>query len=140
MRWLTFVVALIVCSIPMLAATIDARLIRASDDHEVNDSRLKQIEPKLKEKFGYKFYQQIGADQALLKQDTTNRLNLGEGFVLFVTPKSVTKKTHELDIEWTSGRASLVKSTVQISQGSHLFIKGPAVANDWIILALTVKE
>ena len=47
---------------------------------------------------------------------------------------------HELEIEWTSGRASLVKSTIKISEGRDLFIKGPGVANDWILLALTVHE
>jgi hypothetical protein len=140
MRWSSFVVALFACSLQVRAATIDVRLIRASDESSVSDAHLRQIEPKLKKQFGYKFYQQIGTEQAKLQQGETNRMNLGEGFVLFVTLKSVSKKMHELDIEWTSGKAPLVKSTIQISQGSHLFIKGPAVASDWIILALTVKE
>ena len=67
-------------------------------------------------------------------------IDLGEGFVVFVTPKSLDKKAKELEIEWTSGRASLVKSTVKIPEGGHLFVKGPGVANDWILLALTVHE
>ena len=57
-----------------------------------------------------------------------------------VTPKAVEKKVHEIALEWTSGKASLVKSTVKIAQGTHLFIKGPEVGNDWIILSLSVKE
>jgi hypothetical protein len=115
-------------------------LIRASNDEKLADDRLKTLQPKLQKKFGYAYYQQIGEKQAELKADTTDRLDLGEGFVVFVRPKSVDKKVHELEIEWTSGKASLVKSTVKISEGGHLFVKGPGVADDWIVLALTIHE
>jgi hypothetical protein len=122
------------------AATFQARLIRASNDPKMSDDQLKNIEPKLKKQFGYLYYRQLGVQREELKDKTTHRLDLGEGFVVFVAPKSVEKQTHELDIEWTSGKASLVKSTVKIPEGSHIFIKGPAVANDWILLSLSVRE
>jgi hypothetical protein len=128
----------LVCSAQ--AASIEARLVRASNDQKATDPSLKGIEPKLRKKFGYKYYQQLGVQQEVLHEDKTYRLNLGEGFVLFVTPKSTVKKVHEMDLEWTSGRASLVKSTVKISEGSHLFIKGPGVADDWILLVVTVRK
>jgi hypothetical protein len=138
MRWLILFSLFLVTTAE--AAQVQARLIRASNDEKLADDRLKALQPKLKKKFGYSSYQELGEKQAALKPDTTDRLDLGEGFVVFVTPKSVEKKVHELDIEWTSGKASLVKSTVKISEGGHLFIKGPGVANDWIVLALTVHE
>jgi hypothetical protein len=122
------------------AASIEARLVRASNDKKATDPSLKDIEPKLRKKFGYENYQQLGVQQEVLRENKTYRLNLGEGFVVFVTPKTIVKKVHELDLEWTSGRASLVKSTVKISEGSHLFIKGPGVADDWILLVITVRE
>ena len=122
------------------AASIEARLIRASNDKKATDPSLKEFEPRLKKKFGYNYYQQLGVQQESLRENKTYRLNLGEGFVVFVTPKSTTKKVHELDLEWTSGRASLVKSTVKIAEGSHLFIKGPGVADDWIVLVITLRE
>jgi hypothetical protein len=109
------------------AAQVQAQLIRATNDEKLAYARLEALQPKLKKKFGYPYYQQMGEKQEALKADTTNRLDLGEGFVVFVTPKSTDKKVHELDIEWTSGRASLVKSTVKIREGGHLFIKGPGV-------------
>src|SRR5206468_10766091 len=98
------------------AASIQARLIRASNDKKIEDAALKDIQPKLKKRFGYPYYQQLGVQQEVLKEDKTYRLNLGEGYVVFVTPKSTNKKIHELDLEWTSGRASLVKSTVKIPE------------------------
>jgi hypothetical protein len=122
------------------AASIEARLVRASNDKKAVDPSLKDIEPKLKKKFGYEYYQQLGVQQETLRENKTYRLNLGEGFVVFVTPKSTVKKIHEMDLEWTSGRASLVKSTVKISEGNHLFIKGPGVADDWILLVITIRE
>ena len=122
------------------AASIEARLVRASNDKKAVDPSLKDIEPKLKKRFGYEYYQQLGIQQEALQENKTYRLNLGEGFVVFVTPKSTVKKVHELDLEWTSGRASLVKSTVKLSEGNHLFIKGPGVADDWILLVVTIRE
>jgi hypothetical protein len=121
-------------------AQVQARLIRASQDARLDDARLKPLHAQLKKTFGYPYYQQLGEQQAPLKPDATQRLDLGEGFVVFVRPKSADNKVHELEIEWTSGRASLVKSTVKLPEGRHLFIKGPGVGNDWILLALTVRE
>jgi len=138
MRWLVLLSLLLVATAD--AAQVQARLIRASNDEKLADERLKALQPQLKKKFGYPYYQQLGEKQEALKTGATNRLDLGEGFVVFVTPKSLDKKANELEFEWTSGKASLVKSTVKISDGGHLFIKGPGVANDWILLALTVHE
>jgi hypothetical protein len=122
------------------AAEIHARLIRASNDEKLADNRLKALQPQLQNKFGYPYYQQLGEKQEALSSAKTNRLDLGEGFVVFVAPKSLDKKPRELEVEWTSGKASLVKSSVRIPEGGHLFIKGPGVGNDWIVLALTVHE
>jgi hypothetical protein len=138
MRWLILIALLLGATAD--AADVQAQLIRASDDEKLSDDRTKTLQPQLKKKFGYSYYRQLGEERAVLKSGTTNRLDLGEGFVVFVAPKSVDKKTHELEVEWTSGKASLVKSTVKISEGGHLFIKGPGVGNDWIVLALTVHE
>jgi hypothetical protein len=140
MRWLILTFALLSLTTPANAAQVQARLIRASNDEKLADERLKSLHRQLKKQFGYPYYEQMGEKQEALKTDTVSRLDLGEGFVVFVTPKATDKKVHELEIEWTSGKASLVKSTVKISEGGHLFIKGPAVANDWIVLALTVHE
>jgi hypothetical protein len=140
MRWLILTFTLLSLTAAASAAQVQARLIRASNDEKLADARLKSLHPQLKKQFGYPYYQQMGEKQEALKTDTVSRLDLGEGFVVFVTPKATDKKVHELEIEWTSGKASLVKSSVKISEGGYLFIKGPAVANDWIVLALTVHE
>ena len=132
--------SLIVLACSTQAASIEARLVRASNDKMAADPSLKDIEPKLKKRFGYESYQQFGVQQEVLRENKAYRLNLGEGFVVFVTPKSTVKKVHELDLEWTSGRASLVKSTVKLTEGNHLFVKGPGVANDWILLVITIRE
>ncbi|HUI07703.1 MAG TPA: hypothetical protein VL486_11940 [Verrucomicrobiae bacterium] len=122
------------------AASIEARLIRASNDKKVTDPSLRDIEPRLKRRFGYEYYQLLGVQQEVLREHKTYRLNLGEGFVVFVTPKSTSQRMHEMDLEWTSGKASLVKTTVKIAEGNHLFIKGPGVGDDWIVLVVTLRE
>ena len=122
------------------AAVVQARLIRASNDREGHDAQLKEIEPKLAKKFGYKFYHQLGGARAALPSGRMQRLDLGEGFVLFATAQGEAKKEHILDMEWYSGKALLVRSTVKIATDGHLFIKGPEVGNDWIVLAVSIHE
>lgn len=122
------------------AASIQARLVRASNEAAEADTQLKDLAPKLEKKFGYKHYQQLGSQKASLGTDISRRLDLSEGFVVFIRERSADKKTHELEVEWTSGKASLLKTTLKIAEGSFVFIKGPGVGNDWIILALTVLE
>jgi hypothetical protein len=139
MRWLSFALILLLAD-GAQAASIQARLIRASNEAAEADTQLKDLAPKLEKKFGYKHYQQLGSQKASLDPDTSRRLDLGEGFVVFARERSTDKKTHELEVEWTSGKASLVKTTLKIAEGGFVFIKGPGVGNDWIVLALTVLE
>lgn len=142
-RWLITVLAALVFAVPTHAASIQARLIRATnkaDDSPPVDAALKDIAPKLKKRFGFESYRLMGTQQQSLDKESTSRLNLGEGFVVFIKPKSVEKTAHELDVQWWSGRALLVKTTVKISEKSSLLIKGPEVGDDWIILALTMQE
>ena len=138
----SFLVALLLVGLAgsAQATSIEARLIRASNDKKVTDPSLKDIEPRLRKRFGYDYYQLLGVQQEILRENKTYRLNLGEGFVVFVTPKSTAQRMHEMDLEWTSGRASLVKTTVKIAEGNHLFIKGPEVGDDWIVLVITLRE
>lgn len=140
MRWLSVTLAILLLATVSQAASIHVRLIRASNEQSAEDERLKDIEPKLKKKLGYKFYQQLGSQKASLDTDVNRRLDLGEGFVVFIRPKSVDKNVHEVEIEWTSGRASLLKTTLKITENRSVVIKGPGVGNDWIVLALTVLE
>jgi hypothetical protein len=122
------------------ATGIHARLVRASNEASLTDERLTEIEPKLREQFGYKHYRQLGTDRARLKLDTMERLDLGEGFTLFVTLKGTDKGQHTVLLEWYSGKAVLVRATVKIGNHRHLFIKGPGVGAEMIALAVTVHE
>jgi hypothetical protein len=139
MRWLTLALVFFLAA-NAHAASIQARLIRASNESIETDAQLKDLTPTLEKKFGYKHYQQLGSQKASLGNDTSRRLDLGEGFVVFVRERATDKKTHDLEVEWTSGRASLLKTTLKIAEKSSVFIKGPGVGNDWIVLALTVLE
>ena len=140
MRGLLTGIVVVLVAASAYGASINARLIQASNTSEPSDETLKQLEPKLKKEFGYKFYHLLGTKQESLDQTTKIRLDLGEGFVLFVTPKSVDKKGNELELEWWSGRALLVKTVARIPAKRSVFIKGPGVGEDWIILAVSVRE
>ena len=140
MRWVSLIGVCLLLTTSVQATSIRAYLIRASNDNKETDGRLKDLEPLLKIRFGYQHYQLLGVQQESLRGNTVYRLNLGEGFVVFVTPKGVTQGRHELEVEWTSGKASLMKTTVRIKENKYLFVKGPGVGNDWIVLAVTVCE
>ena len=121
------------------AASIRVRLIRATPDSTQSDQKLNDIEPQLKKQFGYPYYLLLG-DQKTILDSSNQRIDLGEGFVFFVKELSVADKIHKLEAVWTSGKAILVKTEVEIPVTKSIFIKGPEVGNDWIILSLTVVE
>jgi hypothetical protein len=122
------------------AASLQARLIRASNSFDATDAALNDLEPKLKREFGYNFYHLLGCQQASLDQGLKSRLDLGEGFVLFVTPHPSARRAHEVDLEWWSGNTLLVKTVARVPGKCSVLIKGPGVGEDWIILALSVHE
>jgi hypothetical protein len=140
MRW--FAAAWLGCVLTgsVHAASIEVRLIRASNEAEKSDEQLGKLEPKLKKVFGYQHYQQLGIQKAPFKDKETLRLDLGEGIVCFVTPKAVENKTRVMDIEMYSGRAALVKSTVRVPRGRATLIKGPDVGNTLLVVAFVVVE
>jgi hypothetical protein len=140
MRWIATLGLSLLFAWTVQAANIQARLIRASNESGKIDASLADIHSKLKEKFGYKFYQLLGAQQQLLKTGEKLQLDLGQNFQVFVTPKSSDKRQQELDLEWYSGRTLLVRSVVKIVQNGHLLVKGPEVGNDWIVLAVSVRN
>ena len=139
MRWLMAASLGVVLSVSVQAASIEARLIRASNEADKTDEQLTKLEPKLKKVFGYQHYQQLGLQQGPLKENSQLRLDLGEGIVIFVTPRAAEKKGRMMDFEMYSGRAALVKSSVRVGHG-ELLVKGPDVGNTVLVVSLAVVE
>jgi hypothetical protein len=137
MRTLFLIGGILLAALNLHAANLDATLIRASGDLEQTDAELAKLKPKLKKLFGYEHYRQLGHSAEPLVLDQRKRLNLSKGFTVFVTHRADSKKTHTVDLEWYSGKAAIVKSTIKLTEGSPVLIKGPEVGKDWIILALT---
>ncbi len=122
------------------AASIQARLIRASMENAVHDEQIKDVQPKLKKIFGYEHYKQIGFQRQPLKEKAVTTLNLGEGFVLNITPKSSDKKAHLLNINLVSGKVSVVQASIEVGEKKPVFIKGPEVGSTLLIISLSVTE
>jgi hypothetical protein len=139
MRWLVAALLGVVLSASVQAASIEARLIRASNETDKPDEQLTKLEPKLKKVFGYRHYQQLGLQRGPLKENGQFRLDLGEGVVIFVTPRAAEKKGRMVDFEMYSGRAALVKSSVRVGHG-ELLVKGPEVGNTLLVVSLAVVE
>jgi hypothetical protein len=139
MRWLVAALLGVILSASVQAASIEARLIRASNESDKADEQLTRLEPKLKKVFGYQHYQQLGLQRGALKENGQVRLDLGEGIVIFVTPRTTEKKGQLMDFEMYSGRAALVKSSVHVGHG-ELLVKGPEVGNTLLVVALAVVE
>ena len=140
MRWLVAVLLGFVLSAGVQAASIEARLIRASNETDQPDEQLGKLEPKLKKVFGYRHYKQVGIRKALLREQEPLRLDLGEGIVIFITPKAVEKKTRLMDFEMYSGRAALVKSTIRVPHNREMLIKGPEVGSTVLVVSFVVVE
>ena len=139
MRWLAAALLGVILSVSVQAASIEARLIRASNETDKPDEQLTKLEPKLKKVFGYRHYQQLGLQSGPLKENDQLRLDLGEGIVIFVTPRAAEKKGRMMDFEMYSGRAALVKSSVRVGRG-ELLVKGPDVGNTVLVISLALVE
>jgi cation diffusion facilitator CzcD-associated flavoprotein CzcO len=139
MRWLAAALLGVVLSASVQAATVEARLIRASNGTDKTEEQLTKLEPKLKKVFGYQHYQQLGLQRGPLKENSQLRLDLGEGIVILVTPRAAEKKGQMMDFEMYSGRAALVKSSVRVGHG-ELLVKGPEVGNMLLVVSLAVVE
>jgi len=137
--------ALLCCLIGLLmagtvqAGSVQARLIRASNEQGQADAKLADVAGKLKSQFGYTHYRQLGAQQQALQSGGSTKFDLGEGFTLFVTPTGTQDKREELKLEWYSGKAKLVETTVKLATGNHVLIKGPDVGKSTILLAVTLR-
>jgi hypothetical protein len=139
MRWLVAALLVVVLSASVQAATIEVRLIRASNETDKPDEQLEKLEPKLKKVFGYRHYRQLGLQRGPFKENGQLRLDLGEGIVVFITPRASEKKGQMMDFEMYSGRAALVKSTVRVGRG-ELLVKGPDVGDTVLVVSLAVVE
>jgi len=140
MRWLIALLLGIALSASVEAASIEARLIRASNADDKPDEQLSKLEPKLKKVFGYRHYKQLGIQKAPLKEKETLRLDLGEGIVILITPKAVEKKERVMDFEMYSGKAAFVKFTLRIPHDREMLIKGPEVGSTLLVVSFVVVE
>lgn len=141
MRALTLALLAALLAVTAEAATVQSRLIRATNTPVGTDKQLQDIEAQLRKQFGYKFYRQLGLGKgALPATDKTLRLDVGDGFTAFITPKSVEKQTQELRVELYSGRAAVAKLTVKLTSGGHVLAGPISVGNDWLILDLSLRE
>jgi len=139
MRWLALIL-LVVLSAPVHAASYKVLLIRASNENGATDESLKDIETKLKKVFGYNHYRPLGLQRMPAQINTRRRLDLGEGFVTFITTKGLKDNRYDVELEWFSGKLLISKQTLKLPENRYVFIKGPEVGADWIVLALTILE
>jgi len=136
--WLTCLLTLIVAN-AAYSATVEARLIRGTHEAIPPDEYLRDIESKLKKQFGYPHYRQLGSGKSRL-EDKTQRLNLGEGFSVVVTPQGAKHLTRELHIELHAGKTVVAQMPVKLAPKGHLFVGPIRVGKDWLVLALRVVE
>lgn len=141
MRWLIGCLGLLLLTVGADAGTVEARLIRASNEKSAPDEAVQDLTGKLKKVFGYHHYKQLGKEKKALKGLEVVGLNIGEGFTLFCHPLATAGKKHEMNVEMYSGKTLIVKQEkLAIAEKNVLFIRGPEVGSTVLIVALTVTE
>ena len=139
MRGLITSLLVLLTGLTARGATIEARLVRATNEPVARDEHVRDIEDKLKKQFGYEYYRQLGSGKAVL-DNKPQHLNLGEGFSVLVTPQGTKNQTQDLHLELYAGKAAVAKMPVKLSPRGHLFAGPIRVGNDWLVLALRVVE
>ena len=138
MRWLTILGMLLGVTVATQAATIKAHLIRASNDRPPEDQRLKELDSKLRKVFGFAYYQELGYREQSFQDKPSAELNLGRGFVLYAKPRAIQDGVQEIEVEWYSGRVAISKQSLKLPARQFVFIKGPEIGKEWIVLALAL--
>lgn len=127
--------------LPARAEQIEVQIIRASLALKTTDEDLKPLHPSLKKLFGYDHYTRLGqAHREKLPLGERKFFNLGEGFSLFITMTETNALGAQVEFDWYSGKAAIVKSSVRLAPNSPLLVRGPEVGQDWIILALILHR
>lgn len=141
MRLLLIATLLLATVAAVDADQVHARLIRATNKPVGADPRLADIVAPLGKQFGYKYYRQLGnAQLAWPAGGQQRRLDVGEGFTVFVTPQAASGPARELAVEWYSGKTMLAKWVAKLPPGGHVFAGPVRVGEDWLVLALTRRE
>lgn len=139
MRGLLLTCLLLGLAVDVSAATLRARLIRASQNDGGSDARLEDLRPKLAKVFGFSHYHQLGDKRAPLRPDRLERINLGKGFVVFARDRGAQPGGRTaVELEWYSGKVAISKQSLMLRPGQLIFIKGPEVGSDWILLSVSM--
>jgi hypothetical protein len=144
-RYGIFIVLLAVVCLPISWAhaqdtlSVNAILIRASNDPAPLDTRLDVIEYKLRRLFQFEHYRFMGEGTATLGLPGESVLSIGSGNRMEIHVFHADGSRVRTQVRWLKNDQVLLSTTVVMSRNVPVVLGGVPDGNGTLIVALTVK-
>ena len=117
------------------AVTMQSRLIFATNQPQALDTRLDDIEYRLRRIFQFEHYGFLGQSSTIIHLPSQSRVDLGHGYHLEVDARSRDGRV-AADIQWFRGRDRLISTSVRQRRGVPAVLGGPPHNGGTLILVL----
>lgn len=115
--------------------TMETKLIHATDRPQALDTRLDDIEFRLRRIFQFEHYGFLGESRSIIILPSQTRVELGHGYRLNVQARSRDGRV-AADIEWYRGTDRLLSTSVSQRRGVPAILGGPPHDGGTLILVL----
>jgi hypothetical protein len=117
-------------------ASIEGLLITATNEPGQTDRRLAAYESTLRRILRFETFHLVGSDRANLEVPSSGSLSLGDGHELTVEAERSDGKTVHVEIRWTAGGRTLMKTGLALRAGVPAVIGGPATGRKGEVYAV----
>lgn len=143
----TFFLILFTCVVSLFSTNVRAEekvsfkavMIYATNEPGEQDTRLKQVEPKLRGVFRFKRYQHYGAGSSSTALPGKASLSLGKGHKLDLKVSHADQGKVRAQVRWTRGGEKLMSTAYVLNRKDSTVIGGPSHDKGKLIVVLSIR-
>ena len=147
LSFLCLSVLLITAALPTVAAaesiTVQATLIKASNESGPTDDALRRYEANLRRLFRFNRYQRIGSDRVSIRKGATGSLQPGAGYTIELGVLSADPRGTRIRVRWVTGsgqnRKTLMETAVRTRPNRPTVLGGPRYEGGNLIVILETR-
>ncbi len=121
------------------AVSVQATLIRASNDSNAIDRRLQKYESKLRKVFRFSSYQFLGEGRGKVTLPGETKFSIASAYRMEIKATPAKDNKVRAEIRWTKGNTTLINATVVMQKGTPTILGGPSHNGGNLIVILNVK-
>jgi hypothetical protein len=118
---------------------LKATLILASNEPAAQDSRLDNVEYKLRRVFGFEYYRHYGESTAAVAVPGSTSLTLGHGNRLQIHISGAKDNRLRAQVQWFRGNDLVLNTTVVVDRRTPVVLGGVSHENGTLIVTLQAE-